>query len=60
MVSSRATGTYMFGDVLQLSSLDDPPAGVQAFSTIAQAQKYMKGKEFTNLRRMITSLKVTQ
>lgn len=58
VVSSRGIGTYMFGDVLAFSILDNPPAGLQAFSTIAEAQKYMKGKEFASLRRMITSLKI--
>lgn len=50
---------YMFGDVLQLNSVDGAPAGLRAFNTIAEAQQYLRTGEFQNLLRMITSLKIT-
>ncbi|HEY8296288.1 MAG TPA: hypothetical protein VIG41_13175 [Micrococcaceae bacterium] len=58
VVSGPAVGLYMFGDVLQFSSMDNPPAGLKAFDTIADAQKYMLTSEFQNLQKMITSLKI--
>lgn len=58
-VSGPSVGLYMFGDVLQFSSMDNPPAGLKAFDTIADAQKYMLTSEFQNLQKMITSLKIT-
>ena len=59
VVSSKALGNYMFGDVLQFTSALDGTPGLRAFDTIADAQKYMLTSEFQNLQKMITSLKVT-
>jgi hypothetical protein len=58
VVSSKALGNYMFGDVLQFTSALDGTPGLRAFDTIADAQKYMLTSEFQNVQKMITSLKV--
>lgn len=56
-VNSQKLGVYMFGDVLQFTSALDGSPGLRAFTTIADAQAYMRSAEYQNIQKMVTSLK---
>ncbi|MCU6481124.1 hypothetical protein [Arthrobacter sp. A2-55] len=57
-VTSDKLGIYMFGDVLQFTSAPDGSPGLQAFTTITEAQAHMRSTSYRNVERMVTSLKV--
>ena len=52
---------YMFADSLQVNSAPSPggASGVKSFSSLAEAQTYMKTPAYVDAKRMITSLTIT-
>ncbi|MGO4385802.1 hypothetical protein [Specibacter sp. RAF43] len=56
-VASKQLGIYMFGDVLQFTGALDGTPGLRAFTSIADAQEYMRSSAYQDVEKMITSLR---